>query len=61
VSFSLPFAFGPLLAGLVMDNGDPRMLYWISGLLGLLAAAAYVGLHTKMRDEPAVALAEASD
>ena len=61
VSWSLPFAFGPLLAGLVMDNGDPRMLYWISGLLGLLAAAAYVGLHTKMRDEPAVALAEAGD
>ncbi len=61
VSWSLPFAFGPLLAGIVMDNGDPRMLYWISGLLGLLAAAAYVGLHTKMRDEPAVALAEGSD
>ncbi len=59
VSWSLPFAFGPLLAGLVMDNGDPRMLYWISGLLGLLAAAAYVSLHTKMRDEPAVALVEA--
>jgi len=61
VSWSLPFAFGPLLARLVMDNGDPRMLYWISGLLGLVAAAAYVGLHTKMRDEPAVALAEVSD
>jgi len=61
VSWSLPFAFGPLLAGLVMDNGDPRMLYWISGLLGLLAAAAYVGLHTKMRDELALALAEVSD
>ena len=61
VSWSLPFAFGPLLAGLVMDNGDPRMLYWISGLLGLLAAAAYVGLHTRMQDEPAVAMAEASD
>ena len=44
-----------------MDNGDPRMIYWISGLLGLLAAAAYVGLHTKMGDEPTVALAEASD
>ncbi len=27
VSFSLPSAFGPLMAGLVMDNGDPRMLY----------------------------------
>ncbi len=61
VSWSLPFAIGPLLAGLVMDNGDSRLVFWISGLLGLLAAAAYVGLHTKMRDEPTDVLAEASD
>jgi len=61
ISFSLPFVFGPLLAGLVMDNGDPRLLYWVSGLLGLFAAAAYVGLHSKMRDEPAVVMAEARD
>ncbi|MFQ5942693.1 MAG: MDR family MFS transporter [Anaerolineales bacterium] len=61
ISWAAPMAFGPLLAGLVMDNSDPRLLYWISGLLGLLAAAAYVGLHIQMREEPAVVLAEASD
>ena len=61
ISWSLPFAVGPLLAGLVFDNSDPRILYWISGLLGLLAAAAYVGLHTRAQDEPAVALVEAGD
>jgi MFS family permease len=61
MSWSLPFAVGPLLAGMVMDNADPRLLYWASGFLGLIAAAAYVGLHTKMRDEPAVVLVEASD
>jgi len=30
-------------------------------LLGLLAAAAYVGLHAQMREGPAANLAEASD
>ncbi len=57
MSWSLPIAVGPLLAGLVMDNADPRLLYWGSGLLGLLAAAAYVGLHAQMREEPAANLA----
>jgi len=46
------------LAGLATDA---RLLSWISGLLGLLAAAAYIGLHTRMREEPALALVEASD
>ena len=61
ISWSLPFAVGPVLAGLVMDNADPRLLYWISGLLGLMAAAAYLGLHMQMRREPAMATVEASD
>lgn len=61
MSWSLPIAVGPLLAGLVMDNTDPRLLYWGSGLLGLLATAAYLGLHSQMREEPVANLAEASD
>ena len=61
MSWCLPIAVGPLLAGLVMDNADPRLLYWGSGLLGLLATAAYVGLHAQMREELAANLAEASD
>ena len=61
VSWSLPFAIGPILAGLIFDNADPRILFWISGLLGLLAAAAYVGLHSQMHEEPALATVEAND
>lgn len=61
MSWSLPIAVGPLLAGLVMDNTDPRLLYWGSGLLGLLATAAYLGLHAQMREGPAANLAEASE
>ena len=61
MSWSLPIAVGPLMAGLVMDNADPRLLYWGSGLLGLLATAAYLGLHSQMREEPVANLAEASD
>ena len=61
MSWSLPIAVGPLLAGLVMDNTDPRLLYWGSGLLGLFATAAYLGLHAQIREEPAANLAEASE
>ena len=61
VSWSLPFAIGPILAGLIFDNADPRILFWISGLLGLLAAAAYVGLHSQMHKEPALATVEANE
>lgn len=44
-----------------MDNTDPRLLYWGSGLLGLFATAADLGLHAQIREEPAANLAEASE
>ena len=44
-SFGIPFAIGPLMAGLVLDNLDPRILWWSSGLVGLLAVAIFLRLH----------------
>jgi MFS family permease len=40
-SWVLPSAVGPLLAGLVMDNADPRWVWYGAGILGLVAAAAF--------------------
>jgi MFS family permease len=40
-SWVLPTAVGPLLAGLVMDNADPRWVWYGAGILGLVAAAAF--------------------
>jgi MFS family permease len=39
-SWVIPWAIGPLLAGLVMDNADPRWVWYWAGLAGLVAGAA---------------------
>jgi MFS family permease len=40
-SWVIPFAIGPLLAGLVMDNLDPNWLWYASGMVGLAAAGLF--------------------
>jgi MFS family permease len=52
-SWGIPFAIGPLLAGLIMDNGDPHWLWWIAGIIGLITVAGYLLLQRKIRlDQP---------
>lgn len=41
----IPSAVGPLLAGLVMDNTDPRWVWYIAGLVGLVATGAFALLE----------------
>jgi MFS family permease len=45
VSWGLPFAVGPILAGLVMDNLNPTWLWYMAGLLGIIATGGFLGLH----------------
>jgi MFS family permease len=44
-SWAVPTAFGPLLAGLIMDNADPRWVWYATGLVGLLTAGLFVWLQ----------------
>ncbi len=44
-SWAIPTAFGPLLAGLIMDNADPRWVWYATGLVGLLTAGLFVWLQ----------------
>lgn len=44
-SWVIPSAIGPLLAGLVMDNADPRWVWYAAGIIGLVAAAAFYQLE----------------
>ena len=57
----IPQAVGPLLAGLVMDNADPRWVWYAAGLLGLVGAAAFVLLRRRAEQaaEKAIRVAEA--
>jgi MFS family permease len=45
ISGSISFAVGPYLGGLVLDNLDPRWLWYIAGVIGMLAVFGYLGLH----------------
>lgn len=44
-SWGIPFAIGPLLAGLLMDNADPRWLWYTSGMVGIVAVIGFLVLH----------------
>jgi MFS family permease len=45
----VPMALGPLMAGLVMDNVDPRWVWYGAGLVGLVASGAYYLLQWQVR------------
>lgn len=48
ISWLIPFAVGPYLAGLVMDNLNPRWLWYIAGMLGIVATFGFLALHGKV-------------
>lgn len=47
-SWVIPMAVGPLLAGLVMDNFNPAYVWYLAGIAGLGAAAAYYALELRV-------------
>lgn len=60
-SFAIPGMVGTLLAGLIMDNADPRMVWYAAGLLGLLATSMYLSLHGRVsRQEKEATASQAS-
>jgi len=44
-SWAIPSLFGPLAAGLIMDNYDPRLVWYLAGAIGLVAAYGYSRLQ----------------
>lgn len=58
-SWIIPGMVGPLLAGLIMDNTDPRWVWYAAGMLGLVAAAVFAALHRRIGASQATAKAGA--
>ncbi len=52
-SWSIPYAVGPLLAGLVLDNLDPHWLWYASFAVGVLATGVFFALHRQRARAPA--------
>ncbi len=44
-SWMIPWMIGPLLAGLIMDYGDPNWVWYGSAILGLVATAGFLWLR----------------
>jgi MFS family permease len=48
LTWGIPSIFGPGLAGLVLDNLNPNLLWYMAGLLCAVAALAYYALHLRI-------------
>jgi MFS family permease len=49
ISWSIPFMVGPLLAGLILDNLNPNLLWYAAGFVGLLSVLGFLYLHRRAR------------
>jgi len=50
----LPNVFGITLTGLLMDNYDPRLIWYIAGILGLIATSGYYFMYLSEKKKPYV-------
>lgn len=49
-SWGISFMIGPYLAGTVLDNFDPRLLWYAAGIIGTLAVIGFLGLHRRVEE-----------
>lgn len=52
ISWSIPFAVGPYLAGLIIDGPNPDTLWYVAGFVGILATFAFLGLSRSHGRKP---------
>ncbi len=50
-SWSIPFAIGPYLAGLILDHANPHWLWYAAGLVALLSTLGFLALHRMRGDQ----------
>jgi len=47
----IPATLGPGAAGIILDNYDPNLLWFLGGILCAVAALAFYALHLKLGDQ----------
>jgi MFS family permease len=53
-SWGISFAVGPYLAGLVLDNYDPNLLWYACGIIGTIAILGFLALHQAFQTKPII-------
>lgn len=51
-SWGISFAVGPYLAGLILDNYDPNLLWYACGIVGMIAVLGFLALHRAFQTKP---------
>jgi MFS family permease len=51
-SWGISFAVGPYLAGLILDNYDPNLLWYACGMIGMIAVLGLLALHRTLQTKP---------
>lgn len=49
LSWAVPSTFAAWGAGLIMDNFDPRWVWYLSGIIASIGILGFVALHMKTR------------
>jgi len=52
LGWALPATFGPAAAGLILDNYNPNLLWYIGGILCAVAALSFYALHLWLGRQP---------
>jgi MFS family permease len=52
LSWAIPSTIGPGLAGYIMDNYNPNLVWYLGGALCMLSVLAYYGLHLRLGSKP---------
>ena len=50
LAWALPATFGPATAGIILDNYNPNLVWYLGGFLCAFAVAGFLGLHVVTRD-----------
>ncbi len=48
LTWAIPSIFGPAAAGIILDNLNPNLLWYVAGILCAVAAFAYYALHMRL-------------
>ena len=52
LGWTIPATFGPAAAGLILDNYNPNLLWYVGGILCGVAALGFYGLHLWLGRQP---------